>query len=54
MDYRPPARQSASLRRGGLLQLENHYCNNVLRSQYNGRDSNHRKETVRKLAHQAG
>ena len=28
----PPARPSASSRRAGLLQLENHYCNNALRS----------------------
>ena len=26
------ARQSASLRRAGLLQIKNHYCNNALRS----------------------
>ena len=28
----PPARQSAAYRGAGLLQIKNHYCNNVLHS----------------------
>ena len=48
------ARPSASSRRAGLLQLENHYCNQVLQARRAWRGSGHRQETVRKLAPQAG